>query len=297
MKKTIPLIICILIALVVFLKLDDITDYIVTFLDNDKKIQIASSNEYKRDYEFKFVQMSQEYIPYSFQELLNIIYSTLNNGWTTFTFYCPDEYEDCINDLKAISNDKTLLSNINNFVHPFNSFQTIEIVTSTTGEITINVNKLYSPQDIDKINTGVDQIIQNNISSNVPLEEKIQEIHDFIINNTKYDKNHISDTAFTAIGPLFNGLAVCSGYADLMAIFLDKLGVENFKVASETHIWNAVLINGSWKNLDLTWDDPITKDSDVDTLLHKFFLISKDQLLEFDTKEHVFDTTIYQELN
>ena len=36
------------------------------------------------------------------------IYSTLNNGWETFTFYCPDEYTECLNDVDKIS------KNINN---------------------------------------------------------------------------------------------------------------------------------------------------------------------------------------
>ena len=82
-----------------------------------------------------------------------------------------------------------------------------------------------------------------------------------------------------------------------MAIFIAKLGLPNFKVASDTHVWNVVLIDGEWLNIDLTWDDPITKDSDVDTLSHKFFMINTNKLLEFDTEDHNFDTTIYQELN
>ncbi len=296
MKKLISILVCVIITGVIVLNLNNISDLIANFLDSDKKVSIPSSNEYKRNYEFKFVQMSKDYVPYSYQGLLNIIYSTLNNGWDTFTFYCPDEYTDCTNDLKNITSDKVLLSNINNFVHPFNSFQSINIITSTTGEITINVTKLYSDEDIKKINTGIDQIIKEKVPDNLDLKEKIQIIHDYIINNTKYDKNHTSDTSFTAIGPLFDGIAVCSGYADLMELFLEKFGLKSFKVASETHIWNAVLIDGSWKNLDLTWDDPITKDSDIDTLIHKFFLIDKKQLLEFDTKEHTFDATVYQEL-
>ena len=296
MKKTLSLIICILISLLVLFNIDTISDKIALFLENNKKVSIPSPNDYYRNYDFKFVQQSKEYVPYSYQGLLNIIYSTLNNGWDTFTFYCPDEYSDCLKDINKISKDTTLLSNINNYVHPYNNYSKIGIVTKTSGEVTINITKLYSEDDIDKINKGVDDIITKYITNDMSDDDKLLKIHDYIINNTRYDINKSNSASYTALGPLFNGTAVCSGYADLMAIFISKFGLKNYKVASNTHVWNAVLINGEWLNIDLTWDDPITKDSEVDTLQHDFFLVNTNKLLEFDTKDHKFDTTVYQEL-
>ena len=297
MKKTFSLIICLIISLVVLLNIDKFSDYIANFLDVNRTYAIQSPNNYYKDYDFMFVQESEEFVPYSYQDLLNIIFSTLNNGWETFTFYCPDEYENCLKDMTSISKDTTLLSNINNYVHPYNNYSKISFVTNTSGEVTINVTKLYSDEDIEKINRGVDEVITDNITTDLSDDDKLLIIHDYIINNTRYDVDKSNDASFTALGPLFNGTAVCSGYADLMAIFLNKFGIKNFKVASDTHVWNALYINGEWLNLDLTWDDPITKDSDVDTLQHDFFLVKTEKLLEFDINDHKFDTTIYQELN
>lgn len=296
MKKTISLIICILLCLLVLFNIDTISDKLATFLENDKKVSLASPNNYYRNYDFKFVKQSESYIPYSYQDILNIIYSTLNNGWDTFTFYCPDEYTECLKDINKISKDTTLLSNINNYVHPYNNYSKIGIVSNTTGEITINSTKLYSEQDIDKLNKGVDEIITKYITNDMSDDDKVLKIHDYIINNTRYDINKVNEASYTALGPLFNGTAVCSGYADLMAIFLNKFGIKNYKIASNTHVWNALFINGEWLHLDLTWDDPITKNSDVDTLQHDFFLVKTSKLLEFDTKDHKFDTTVYQEM-
>ncbi len=296
MKKTISLIICILLCLLVLFNIDTISDKLATFLENDKKVSLASPNNYYRNYDFKFVKQSESYIPYSYQDILDIIYSTLNNGWDTFTFYCPDEYTECLKDINKISKDTTLLSNINNYVHPYNNYSKIGIVSNTTGEITINATKLYSEQDIDKLNKGVDEIITKYITSDMSDDDKVLKIHDYIINNTRYDINKVNEASYTALGPLFNGTAVCSGYADLMAIFLNKFGIKNYKIASNTHVWNALFINGEWLHLDLTWDDPITKNSDVDTLQHDFFLVKTSKLLEFDTKDHKFDTTVYQEM-
>ena len=297
MKNTISLIICLIISLLVLFNIDRISDYIANFLDDNKKVYIANSNEYHKDYDFMFVQESKDYVPYSYQELLNIIFSTLNNGWDTFTFYCPDEYENCLIDINQIGKDTILLSNINNYVHPFNQYYNINFETKTSGEITIMVKKLYSKDDIDKINEGVDKLIKELITNDMSDDDKLLKIHDYIINNTRYDIDKSNETSYTALGPLFNGKAICSGYADLMAIFATKLNIKNYKISSETHVWNAVKINDEWLHLDLTWDDPITKNSDVDTLQHDFFLVKTDKLLEFDIKDHKFDTTVFQEVN
>ena len=297
MKNTLSLIISILISILVLFNIDKISLYIANFLDSEKEVYIADKNTYYKDYDFMFVQESNKYVPYSYQGLLNIIFSTLNNGWDTFTFYCPDEYENCLKDITAISKNTSLLSNINNYVHPYNTYQKIGIATNTSGEVTINITKLYTEDDINKINKGIDDIINELITDDMGNDDKLLKIHDYVINNTRYDINKENDASYTALGPLFNGTAVCSGYADLMAIFLTKLNIKNYKVASDTHVWNAVYINNEWLHLDLTWDDPITKNSDVDTLQHDFFLVKTDKLFEFDIKDHEFDTTIYQELN
>ena len=81
-----------------------------------------------------------------------------------------------------------------------------------------------------------------------------------------------------------------------MSIVLDKLGLDNYKVASKTHVWNAVKINAEWKHIDLTWDDPVSEDHSVNNLLHKFYLIDTPTLESFDIKDHSFDKSIYVEL-
>lgn len=295
--KKISVLISLLITLLLILNIDNISDYLADFLSEDKKVYISSSNDYTKDYDFKFVQMSNKYIPYSYQGLLNIIFSTLNNGWDTFTFYCPDEYTNCYEDVSKLSKDTTLLSNINNFVHPYNNYSKISISNSNTGEVTIKVTKTYTEEDIDKINKGVDEIITNELTNDMSVEDKILKIHDYIINNTRYDIDKLNKDSYNAKGPLFNGKAVCSGYSDLIAIFLTKFGIKNYKVASDTHVWNVVYLNDEWLHIDLTWDDPITLNSDVDTLSHQFYMITTNKLLEYNTTDHTFDTTIYQELN
>ena len=129
----------------------------------------------------------------------------------------------------------------------------------------------------------------------------ILRVHDYIINNSKYDsdrsdKNIINYKSDIAYGPLFEGYAICGGYTDLMQLFLEKMKIKSFRVSSNQHIWNAVDFENNWLNLDLTWDDPIVNDGSIDYLEHNFFLIDTNKLHQIETTEHEFDYDRYSEL-
>ena len=55
----------------------------------------------------------------------NSIYYLINSGVTYSERYCGKEYTECYNDMLSISNDRDALSLLNNYVHPFNSFDSI----------------------------------------------------------------------------------------------------------------------------------------------------------------------------
>ncbi len=302
MKKVIlPLVLCFILLVVVYY-ITPITTSIVNILDKDATVTVNTPNEYYRDYDFEFVQNTTDFKPYSYQQVLNIFYTFLNSGWTSFTFYCPDEYVDCLDDIKTISDDNVLLTHINNFVHPFNSFTNIKTSYYESGEVTLEIKKLYSEDDIVRINQKVDEIIGQYITPNMSDEEKIRVIHDYIINSTRYDqqRNKTDNSPYasnTAIGPLFQGYAICSGYADVMEIFLERFNIKSFKVASDLHVWNSVFIDNTWKQLDLTWDDPITN-TGQDYIYHKYFLVDAAMLpsLDTETNEHDYDPTVYLEI-
>ena len=70
-------------------------------------------------------------------------------------------------------------------------------------------------------------------------KEKITFLHNYIILNVEYDEKYAYDikhdipndsSSYKASGALFDGMAVCSGYADLMALFLSALDIQNIKV-------------------------------------------------------------------
>jgi hypothetical protein len=271
--------------------------------DIKREVYLPQTNAYvKNNVTNGFVQMTNDFIPDSKQELLNIYYTAVNSGWESFTFYC--RYSKCIEDVNNISTDNILLSNINSFVSPYNQYETISTYTTPlfNAKVNIVISRTYDSYFIEKINARVNEIY-NELELekyNNDKREQIELVHDYIINNTKYDSlkiDNIDDNTYssnTAYGTFFQGFAVCSGYADAMAIILDKLNIPNIKVASATHVWNLVNLDNKWYHLDLTWDDPYNA-SGSDILNHNFFLIDYQKLKKWNTVEHTFDQNVYKE--
>ena len=304
MKTSVKIIVAIVFIFGVIYFKDDIIN---TFTEPAKKttikqVIIPKDNAYKIFAgEYGFVQSTNKFVPKERQDIINIIYTVLNSGWDTFTFYCPKEYETCVDDVTRITNDNELLSNINNFVHPFNSFKTIETNYTTSGEVTFVIHKLYNNEMIEELNKKVDEIYYNNIDINMNDTDKIKAIHNYIINNSKYDSEKLSlvkrNNSNNAYGILIDGYGICSGYTDAMALFLNKMNIQNIKVSSDKHIWNLVYIDGDWMNLDLTFDDPVY-DPPQDVLRHDYFLVDSDTMIkQDDTNQHNYDKNVFIEAN
>lgn len=301
MKKTLATLGLLLIFIGLFImKKDDINTLINKYFRSNNVVTLGDKNEYYRDYDFDFVQNTSNFSPNNYQDLLNIYYTVLNAGKSNFTFYCPDSYDSCLDDVKNLANDQDTLSDINNYVHPFNGFNHIESEYDSLGRVTINIIRSYDNEDIKLITSKIDELYPQLVSNTNSLENNIKNVHDYIINNSKYDSNRsdngvVTYKSDTAYGPLFEGYALCGGYTDLMELFLERMNVKSFKVSSENHIWNAVYLNGNWKHLDLTWDDPVASDG-KDYLEYNYFLIDTNQLLELEQSQHEFNLEHYKEL-
>lgn len=299
LKDKIVIIISVLVIVLIALLSIEYKDELYEFYDktfNKKDIEIIN-NEYHKDSDYLYVKNTNDFYAKDEKHLYDIIYTILNSGNDSFTFYCSKEYSNCISDVKKLANDQVALSNINNYVHPFNSFKRISVTYTENGKITIDVNKNYSKDEINKLNEKIDSIIEENIIETMDDERKIRVIHDYIINNSNYTKDEDlnNDANNKATGNLLNGYGLCSGYADSMALFLNKMGIDNYKIASDTHIWNLVYVNDNWLHLDLTWDDPVVSDG-KDRLEILFFLINDNRLNEIKVDQHDYDKNVYLEI-
>lgn len=261
---------------------------------------VLKKNQYYRDYDFDFVQNTDKLEPTNRQELLNTFYTIINSGEEEFTFFCPDSYSSCLDEVEQIANDQDLLSHINNFVHPYNGFNHIETQYDSLGKVTVYIKKSYSKKQIQELESKIDELSQELILPGDSDINNIRRVHDYIINHSIYDSNR-SDYNITtynsdiAYGPLFQGYGICGGYTDAMELFLEEMGIKSYKISSDQHVWNAVYLDGKWVHLDLTWDDPVVS-SGENLLEHNFFLIDTTTLLALEQTEHIFDQNIYSEL-
>ena len=257
---------------------------------------VLQENVYQKDLDTSFVSITDDFVPDNRQELLNIYYTVFSSGMDAFYFYCSKEYKDCIDDVIEITSDDMLLSSINNFVHTFNSYKSVRTSYSTNGKVMLKIDRVYSQDVIDEINLKIDEIYPSLVKSTSTQRENIKRVHDYIINNARYDSDYVSGTSIysssNAYGPLFEWYAICSGYTDLMSLFLDRMGITNEKISNDKHVWNYLYLNGQWLHLDLTWDDPITSNG-KDVLRDDYFLITTNELLELDTTEHTYNQALY----
>jgi len=302
MKKGILYIVLIIFSGFCIINNDEIVSFLVkSFVKIEKVNTPLVNNQYSSNQSYKYVQLTSNFKPSDRQDLMNIYYTVLNSGMTNFTFYCPDEYKNCLNDVNDISKNQILLSNINNYVPTYNSFKNIDTEFDSFGKVNITINHNYDENQINELETTTSNILNNLVTTDMKIDSKIKILHDYIINNTKYDKErsdnkvkkYHSDIAY---GALLEHYAICGGYADAMKLFLDKLNIPNYKISSENHVWNLVYINNDWYHLDLTWDDPVSEDG-TDMLEYNYFLITTDELQALETDQHIYDKVVYKEAN
>lgn len=300
MKKLIGVIILSILLLLTITYREEIQFFLAkTFIFNEE-IYIPNNNDYHIANPSAYIKEADDFVVETKEDLFRVLYTFLNGGWEEFSFYC--QYKDCRKDIDELqnSNDTVIL---NNFVHPFNAYNHLYMSTNSFYRVTLSVDKAYSDNKIEIVNKLISEIEKNIITDDMTLREKIKAFHDYIIDNSTYDSayidnnmNDLTNPSHIAIGPLVYKRGLCGGYTDVMAIFLNRLGVPNYKISNDDHIWNLVYLDGNWYHLDLTWDDPVIKKG-PQVILDTFFLITSKNLESLRTSYHDYDKNIFVEAN
>lgn len=256
--------------------------------------------EYLFNINQNFVQISDKSKMSNKQDLLNLIYTTLNYGIEETSLYCGEEYENCYLDLIEMANDGTEFSIINDLVHPYHKFKQMKINRNNVGKITIKFERLYSPSQVNYIEQTTDKIIKElNLDNDKYKEfterERIKIIHDYLINNSKYSTENEDDKS--AYGVFYNKTGNCRGYTEAFLILAHKLDIETVPISNGDHVWNLVKINNKWYHLDVTWDDPVASDG-KDYLIYDYYLLTSSELNKVNrNNEHTYDLDFYNENN
>ncbi len=114
--------------------------------------------------------------------------------------------------------------------------------------------------------------------------EKALFVHDYIVDNTYYDKSY-SPTSKSAYSCLVLGKATCLGYSEAFQLLMKKLSIPCHMVTGSGqgsgHAWNYILIGSDYYYADITWDDPTYTDPTKAPKgrSYDYFLITTEELL------------------
>lgn len=186
--------------------------------------------------------------------------------------------EVCAIDKKT-SNDADYLANSISTINVKTSYQYIgdTVIDST---LTVRIHYLETMAMLDAVNAKVEEVLAELGVEGKSDYKKVKLIHDYIVNNTKYQ---FGSNCYTAYGALLEGRAVCQGYAQLAYKMMTEAGLTCYVIIGqanngsriEDHAWNLVKVGKKWYYLDTTWDDP---SGGEDILRYDYFLIGSEQM-------------------
>lgn len=193
-----------------------------------------------------------------------------------------------------------------------NLISEISVITNLKKLETIKLWDSKSIEEITKIYQKSKEIIASVIRTEMSDLEKELALHDYLVTHTKYDQENYDKHSITpedhdAYGVFKNNLGVCDGYAEAMQVLLNMCGIECTIVIGDTlgpkdsgyedygHAWNVVKIDGSYYQLDVTFDDPVLNNPNgltataKDQLVHTYFNLSDKQM----SLNHKWDRSKY----
>ena len=256
----------------------------------------------KRNYNYVYYKNIDSYIISNQDEIIQSIYTGLNSGNDKITLDCNYEtVEACLDDFKTVFQNNKLMLSISNYVNPYNKYYNINAsytYSSKEANIELTFNKKYTKEQIEEIDKIIDSNLNELNLNEMSDEEKIKWAHDYLVNKNSYDEESMNTgvgDAYNAYGAIVLNKAVCQGYAEAMALFLDRFNIPNILVPSDTHVWNLVYVNNKWLHLDVTWDDPVVIGGG-EMLRYDYYLITNDDLSKLDgTNNHTYNSDYYLE--
>lgn len=179
----------------------------------------------------------------------------------------------------------------------------LHVELGTTGA----TDQHLSPKDYSaQINSAADKVVADIIKPGMDDAAKVRAINSWIIAHTTYNyeslkrtdeiwanpdpKTHRLPPELTpdhdAGGVFFKGTTVCEGYSNAFQLLATKSGVTSVVVTGSVtfadgsgglHAWNQVKINGTWKTVDVTWNDG--GDSGQEALETRYLMIDNNSPL------------------
>lgn len=117
-------------------------------------------------------------------------------------------------------------------------------------------------EETEKVKAQVDTW-QKQIDECSTEDEKVQTIHDLIIQKVEYNHDLVNGDFATenteysqsVYSVLCTNKTVCAGYAQTFEMMCNGTGIDTVAVTSFDHEWNKIKLENNWYNVDCTWND------------------------------------------
>jgi len=129
------------------------------------------------------------------------------------------------------------------------------------------IDDFNNKQEIEEAEQTIKSILGQLKNEVEPLdrEHKILYIHDWLVDNIKYDETLVKTNRSNIYGALVEREVTCGGYAKAFKYIIDELnlnciivqGEATSEIGTEYHAWNYIQLDNKWYGVDCTWDDPI----------------------------------------
>lgn len=120
------------------------------------------------------------------------------------------------------------------------------------------------------VDNKVKEILSELAMDDMSSFEKTEVVHDYIVENTDYDRGSSGTLRHSAYSALVKGSSVCQGYSLALYRLLLESGVDcriifgkgiESNGKSGDHAWNIVRIGSEYFYVDSTWDDSLSTDA------------------------------------
>ncbi len=154
----------------------------------------------------------------------------------------------------------------------------ISISGDNSGKVDVGIycNYRMTKAMANELDARVRSIVASIAPDSMNQTEKEHAIHDWIINNTRYDQSH---TIYDPYNTLIKHAGVCEGYSLLAQKMFTVAGIKSIIIegvaGGESHAWNMVYIDNKWRHVDCTWDDPI---SSHDILQYNYYNLTDNEI-------------------
>lgn len=142
--------------------------------------------------------------------------------------------------------------------------------------VTVSFSNAFTADEISSYETQLESAVSTIISDNnlesLDRYNQIIAINKYLVLNNAYNSDAADGTTtyddkkmpWNLLSALLSDTAspVCEGYAEAFEYICHKLGIPCVTVVSETHMWDRVQMeDGSWYDVDPTWNDPVVSSS------------------------------------